>query len=132
MFILTLVIQSMESRSKRNRNANNLKCIILGCQWTYQCSFDHHPQESLRLIELHLEHAHYQQQDRDAAAGDPTKSVCTGVNVGVDEQEWIDNVPAESPKVPCPICLKPYRKFNGKNHRAYQYCLSIVLIGLPL
>ena len=32
--------------------------------------------------------------------------------------------PPESNKIPCPRCKKPYRRFTGKNSKAYECCLN--------
>ena len=32
--------------------------------------------------------------------------------------------PPESKKIPCPRCKKSYRKFTGKNSKAYEFCLN--------
>ena len=32
--------------------------------------------------------------------------------------------PPESKKIPCPHCKKSYRKFTGKNSKAYEFCLN--------
>ncbi|MEL6802241.1 MAG: DDE-type integrase/transposase/recombinase, partial [Bacteroidota bacterium] len=38
-------------------------------------------------------------------------------------------VPPESKKTPCPRCKKLYRRFTGKNLRAYEYCLNCFRAG---
>ena len=175
--------------------ASTLKCIVLGCQWTYKCSFERHPKESLRLIELHMEHTH-RQQAPVACARDLVEHVPPSIDIGVDQEKWIDFQsqwhqyckgseipqhiqslqllncasstlgtmllkdnphitscsvetvlerlrtlavtpmaenskadlaqipPAESSKIQCPVCKGSFRKFNGRNFRAFLCCLN--------
>lgn len=32
--------------------------------------------------------------------------------------------PKESPKIPCPRCKRPFRRFSGTNLKGYEFCLS--------
>ena len=32
--------------------------------------------------------------------------------------------PKQSPKVPCPTCKRPYRRFNGRNSKAFEFCIE--------
>ena len=75
----------MESSSQIE--ASNLKCVIPGCQWICQFSFESHPQESLRLVELHMVHAHRQQEASTAKAR--TKFVPPSIDIGVDQETWV-------------------------------------------
>ena len=75
----------MESSSQIE--ASNLKCVIPGCQWICQFSFESHPQESLRLVELHMVHAHRQKEASTAKAR--TKFVPPSIDIGVDQETWV-------------------------------------------
>ena len=32
--------------------------------------------------------------------------------------------PSQTPKIPCPRCRRPYRRFNGRNNKAFEICFE--------
>ena len=107
-----------------------LKCPISNCKWQFVSPFN--GEQSFHLIQIHVDKEHISQQEPAGTA--KLRQQRTDDKIVSTKQEALrtalqcTNRPPKSPQlVKCPKCKTPFRKFNGRNRRAFKVCKKCFL-----
>ena len=97
-----------------------LKCPILNCAWQYESGFD--AERSFLLISMHVEKDHAvpsnYAENQSPISSCKRRSKATVVSLARKQ------APMPTEHIQCPKCKAPFRKFNGRNIRAFKQCMK--------
>ena len=97
-----------------------LKCPILNCAWQYESGFD--AERSFLLISMHVEKDHAvpsnYADNQSPISSCKRRSKATVVSLARKQ------APMPTEHIQCPKCKAPFRKFNGRNIRAFKHCMK--------
>ena len=140
--------ESDQSGQASDHKEHTIKCVVSDCSWSYPSRFGF--EESMQIIKMHLEHDHRppeSQTDKNryskpeaptpekrkakAQKACPSAPVPNASLPKRQEKPPSNHPPNESPKVPCPFCFKPFRRYNGRNSSPFDTCINCFRLSKP-